>query len=250
MKHSVTNRRLMIDWLRHCEETGEATPTAAAIAERFGFADIVVARTLIAELADAREITIKWLAGGVWDSIKLGTAKPRPVAPTPVINRGPRADSGIPAPHRLKHVVDEVRPPKPLRPVPAPLPSAELTSIMTQIASPADELPASEELAAAPTGEKSIPRSAAWTVRTLGVSVGGELRGLLEERQRAEGVSMSSMLLDLIKRGLSSDPPAAPTAKPRMSAAVVRAFQASGEELGPWLSRMVEAGVRATGVRG
>ncbi|MFZ3483895.1 hypothetical protein [Sphingomonas sp. 3-13AW] len=59
MKHSTLNKRLMLEWIHDCADAGSAMPTDAAIMERFGFGSEEIARTLLADLADAKSIQIR-----------------------------------------------------------------------------------------------------------------------------------------------------------------------------------------------
>lgn len=58
MKHSAMNRRLLLEWLHDCHDAGEPMPTDGAIMSRFRFDREELARTLIADLADARSIVV------------------------------------------------------------------------------------------------------------------------------------------------------------------------------------------------
>lgn len=58
MKHSAMNRRLLLEWLHDCHDAGEPMPTDCEIMSRFRFDREELARTLIADLADARSIVV------------------------------------------------------------------------------------------------------------------------------------------------------------------------------------------------
>jgi hypothetical protein len=58
LQHSQLHRGIMLDWLRYCEERGEPFPTHEAIAAKFEYPSVEVARTLLADLADRGKISI------------------------------------------------------------------------------------------------------------------------------------------------------------------------------------------------
>jgi hypothetical protein len=57
-RHSQIDRANLLDWLRDCAEHEKPMPSDEAIADRFGYAAIESARTLLADLADRGEISI------------------------------------------------------------------------------------------------------------------------------------------------------------------------------------------------
>lgn len=52
------HRRLMLEWVQDCADRAAPMPTIAQIADRFGFAGVEQARTLLADLADAKAIVL------------------------------------------------------------------------------------------------------------------------------------------------------------------------------------------------
>jgi hypothetical protein len=79
MAHTAMNRRALLQWLRSCAETGACSPTDEEIQDRFAFAGVESARTLLAELADAGEITIV-RKNGERSGIRLGRTPAAPAA--------------------------------------------------------------------------------------------------------------------------------------------------------------------------
>lgn len=64
IKHSAMQKGVMLDWLRACEEEGRHFPSDEEIQGRFGFASVEMARTLLADLADAGKIRISGTGPG------------------------------------------------------------------------------------------------------------------------------------------------------------------------------------------
>lgn len=94
MTYSRLTQIQMLDWLRQRIEADQPTPSDDEICERFNFASAERARSLLADLAERKEITVKGF--GAERVITLGRepvavpATPRPV-PT-VIKRDPTID--------------------------------------------------------------------------------------------------------------------------------------------------------------
>lgn len=73
----MMHRRLMLEWILDCDEQGTPMPTVSAIVDRFGFASVEQARTLLADLADAKSIVLTGV--GAAQTIHLPGAAPEAV---------------------------------------------------------------------------------------------------------------------------------------------------------------------------
>ena len=111
MKHSALNRGVMRDWIAVAIETGAAMPTDGEIMDRFGFTNPETARTLLADLADRGDISIRW--EGEERIITLGRTKPammegaaRPVPS--IVKKDPGLDEAV---DKIKSILGRGRQP-------------------------------------------------------------------------------------------------------------------------------------------
>lgn len=88
MRHSAMHRRLMLEWIRDCFYNGEPMPTVPAIVDRYGYAGAEQARTLLADLADAGQITLSGAGNAVVIQLR-GVAPATDPAPADAVDRLP-----------------------------------------------------------------------------------------------------------------------------------------------------------------
>lgn len=189
MAHAKLHRQIMLDWIETAISAGHPMPADAAICERFNFHSTELARTLLAELADAGKITVR---GGYGPDreILLGRVRPGalPIAkPEPSITRvDPEVDA---ATTKIMAIVGRGRgtPPAPAAP-PPPLPAVSV--------------------AAAPV-ERDPPMPNPADKKTISFVASGPV---LEEirRRTADGTSFNQAMQDLLAGVMQAKPQATP----------------------------------------
>lgn len=196
LRHSELNRRILLDWIKACDDEGRDMPTDEAIAERFNFAGIEHARTLLADISDRGLITIR--GAGSTRGIRLGKTRPAAVPtarPAPAVARPDRDDPGVDAAvDRIRSILGGSGRPMAERMAQAskalaPVQIVKATAMPAAVSAPAAP-PKVDDLTpvVAPVG----PRKQ--TNMTLPPDVLTEL----ERRGKAKGVPASSIARDLI----------------------------------------------------
>ncbi|MFD1951886.1 hypothetical protein ACFSGX_14020 [Sphingomonas arantia] len=258
MKHSVFHKRSMLDWIRVCADEGTTMPSDEAIVERFGFANVELARTLLADLADAGSIRIHGV--GADRTITFGRAKPTPlskvvaappvrraVEPAPPSRVDMMREAAVRLANRQAAALTAASQPVP-RPAPPTLPAAPPPRPVAKPAPPPSPRKVDTPMPEAPIlvrpatpGEK----------RQVTFSVTGPLLDRLIKHANARDMGLGPATLELVKQLDAPVQPAAiapepvPDSKPFLSAAVLRAWRASGAEFGTFLTAAIERGVQA-----
>lgn len=158
MAHARIIQQQMLDWIKNSIGLRSALPTDAQIVDRFNLSGVESARSLLADLADAGEITIKGF--GPSRTITIGRkarafeAAPRPTPAVVARLGGKRADDEKAqidvAAARIRAIVERGKSPAV---APAPAPAEEAVEAVIATAAPeraTTELPAIEPPAPAP----------------------------------------------------------------------------------------------------
>lgn len=184
MKHSALNKRLALAWIHDCARTGSPMPTDAAIMERFNFASEETARTLLADLADAKAIVI--LGAGRDRVIHVPSPTPQGFAPPPVERLTPTVVRADPAVDRLAAMIlGARRPSNPVQPDPAPARAKEPAMAKT---------PTARSKPATETGSRPGDLFAA--LQEAGGSLDGLFASLLKRAEDAEAKAANAASAD------------------------------------------------------
>jgi len=255
MQHTSHTRTLMLDWLKDRDERVLPSPSDEEIMEKFSFASPEAARTLLADLADRGQISVR--GTGDHRQINIGKPKPPRIA-TPAVLRSVKRpatkiqhldeDAGVSRimdiVRRSKVTAASVEAPTANRPVahiaapavePAVAPEATRTAAAAPIGLAAVE-PAKRkrELAASPTPQR----------RQVNIKVSEEHYQLLSERAEAQDLYLSTLVSDMFASLLDRETaPTQPAYKPLVRAHVIRAAREAGIPLEEFVPSLIEAGL-------
>lgn len=242
MVHAKIIKCQMLDWIKACIERDEAMPTDDEIVYRFNLNGVVSARTLLADLAEEGAISVHWNAPG--RPITLGAkerAKLDPAKPSRPLGRKPEQPVEDRA-ERIKAIADRMKA------------EAEVSSARRVVANRATTLnpdgkvkwappPVHDPIPARPAGtpnakEKPTPRM------QVNVSLSAVDFDGLKGSANAHGVPASTMAATLLAEALTArTAPPEPTGKPRVRAAVVKAWQADGRPFDEFITSLIDAGL-------
>jgi hypothetical protein len=249
-KHSAMHLGVMLDWIRTCQDDGTVMPTNAEICERFNLQTDELARSLLADLADAGKIRINW--GKEGRILSLGRAA-SPAAESlraePTVKR---AGARVPGPSASRALISDIA--RRLQAAPPPA-----TTIPAE-PSPPKEAPMSRPLAAAAAkpahaAKPAAPvypahRSPPGVKRMINVRVEGALLTAIEDQAEVEKTALGRVALDMLERGFAAanvppvpDAEPIPLGKPLIRAAVLRAWRADGGEFAAFLTRLLDLGL-------
>lgn len=232
MRHSQLNRGILLDWLKHCEETGNDFPTDERIAQRFGFLDVEQSRTLLADLADRGLITIR--RTGAEREIVIGKAKPVALkkAPRP-IRSVTKADPSVD--RAVAKIMNIVRGTKP----------AASSSI------PVDRRPVGEKGGEA-IGRASPPGSVPYKQRKqTNVRLHHDAQDALDRLAKEQGIRSGAAAQRILEQALTvarpapdPDPKLVPmTGKPMIRASVQRSAREAGMALPEFVTMLIDMGL-------
>lgn len=273
MQHTSHTRTLMLDWLKELDDRVLPSPSDEEIMERFGFENPEAARTLLADLADRGQITVR--GTGVNRAITFGKAKPATIAtPTPgrtvkkpaarasvseddgisrildIVRRSKATAQAAPAPAvpsqsapaapavaPVSAEVDDVTPPAPVE---AAVP-VEPATIEPEITPPA----ASEEaVVAIPTRVRVRSPGPATRRRQINAKVSEQHYAILNERADAQDLYVSTLVGDMLAEILDGEAPPEPVFKPLIRAHVIRAARDAGIPLEEFVPALIETGLQ------
>lgn len=249
LRHSRVNKRVMLDWLRHCEETGEPFPGDHAIQDRFIFASVEQARTLLADLADAGEITIRYKGGK--RIISLGKPPLSAPAPrqTPIARTVTKPDRDVERTvAKIMAIVRRGRKAEPKRPV---LTARKVPETLDDVVPPESAPkppPAQPPAPPEPASEAPLMPKSPTSKRQLNLHVSAELYARVSAVAEQEGVPAGRAALNILARSLDAPSPAGPDmvpldGKPLVRAAVQRAAKEIGMDLHHFCSRLLDLGL-------
>lgn len=224
--HSSLQRGVMLDWLHHCDETGEPHPTDAAIADRFCFSGIEAARTLLADLADRGEICISYNGHG--REIVVAPAK----AHRQIGSERPLARS-VKKPKRPRPDVDAT--------------VAKIMKIVRR--DPTAPRPEPEVQKARPPVIPAKPKEPVMGNRIqLNICPSPELFERIRALAQADGLMPGQKARDMLERAINQpavipEPMVELTGKPKVRAEVARAATEARMELHDFCSKLLDLGL-------
>jgi len=277
MTHARIIKCQMLDWIKLCLEQDERMPTDDEIADRFNLNGVVSARTLLADLCDEGAIRVRWNQPG--RPIELGPKERTPlVAAMPnlaMVRRAERdmdrAVSRIGGIIRRKRAIAEIVAEEAhesssrrlaaascgrtiydgakIKPLPAPVEMPAAASpppAAVPVPAPAPDLDM-KRLPTAPGRNYTRRKGTIATLaerKQINVHADATEHAQLVAIADAEGVSVSATARTLLLEALTARKnPVAPVSKPRVRAAVVKAWQADGRPFGEFISLMIDLGL-------
>lgn len=260
MKHSVLHKRGMLEWVQICADEGRPMPDDAAIMDRFGFATPELARTLLADLADAGRIRVR--GAGAARTIEIGARPPsviaraiaepavrRPVAPTRIdlIRSAAARLAARGAAGAARADVSPIVPPVAVAAAPAAAP------VVAPAPAPVKDRP----MPTAPVLPVLVRPAAPGEKRQVTFTATGVVLDRLIAAAVAADSGIGPATLAIVTRAVMTgpaaapppepEPPQPPDGKPRLSAGVLRAWRASGLDFGDFLTTAIERGVIGMG---
>lgn len=248
-QHSQIDRANMLEWLRHCDEQGEAFPSDEAIADRFQYPSVEAARTLLADLADRGEISVRGTGSKRTISISpvkpmrvLGTERrlPKTITKPKSLRRARREIAEEEGAERIMEIIRRGREPD----APAPTPRLRIVAPQPVVApEPVSVAPEPE-----PVAPRPIPVAARvrWrTVKQIAFRPSADAMARLEVVAASEGKPVGRKAREMLEAALLWTDAVDLPRKPVVPVAVLIASSAAGKGLHEFVADLIERGLIA-----
>ncbi len=231
MVHSTLNRGLMLEWIEDRLAAGEPAPTDPEIMAKFHFATPEAARTLLADLADRGQITIRGTGAG--RAIALGRK------PVPQVH-APRPEPSVTKANRqVDKTVAKIMAIAQRKPASAPVPAIERKEPLAPRRIIAPTMP---RVAPAPQPRRNLEKP-----HQVNIRIAGELYARVMEEAAVGDLPVSTVVTRIFERAMvrptaEATPPPAPERKPLIRAAMVAAAQRDDFPLDAFVRILLERG--------
>lgn len=242
-QHSHLHRANMLDWLRHCEETGEPVPTDEAIADRFCYRSTEDARVLLADLADRGEIRIVRKGAAREIVVAPGKARHRleTTKPIPSVKRVEAPREMLSEDEGVSRIMDIINRPKLSRKVEAAAPALEgATRKEPNPGAPPQPAPVASAPASGPGRPPKTGPSAPG--RSFTIIPSASATAVLDESAREQGKPAGRVMRDVIE-AWAADVPL--ERKPTVPAAALLAAIREGVGLHQFVGTLIGLGLAA-----